>query len=111
MPSELIERSDARPSAYYQASLGSWDRKPSPYGRGGGGPRRVREETPAYSYEDEDQSRPAHIELGSRVRHAMFGVGLVVGLEPIDGDVKLTVRFAGVGVKRLVGKYAKLELV
>jgi DNA helicase-2/ATP-dependent DNA helicase PcrA len=111
VPPELMERSEARGASYYQPSLGSWDRRPNPYGRGASGPRRVREASPSYAYEDEDQSRAAHIELGSRVRHAMFGVGTVVGVEPMDGDVKLTVRFAGVGVKRLVGKYAKLEVV
>jgi len=114
VPEELLERSEARSSSYYQPSLGSWNRRPGggAYGRGpGGGFRRVKEESPAYSYEDEDQSRAGHIELGSRVRHAMFGVGTVVGVEPMEGDVKLTVRFAGVGVKRLVGKYAKLEVV
>ncbi len=113
VPAELLERSEPallRPTTRPRSAPGIASRART--GRGGaGGPRRVREETPAYSYEDEDQSRPVHVELGSRVRHAMFGVGTVVGLEPIDGDVKLTVRFAGVGVKRLVGKYAKLEVV
>ena len=72
----------------------------------------MREEAASYRYEDEDQSRTsAELEAGMRVRHAMFGVGTVMSVEPMDGDVKLLVKFAGVGVKRLLAKYAKLEVV
>jgi DNA helicase-2/ATP-dependent DNA helicase PcrA len=44
-----------------------------------------------------------------RVRHARFGLGTVLGIEDHGDDVKLTVRFAAVGVKRLLAKYARLE--
>ena len=44
-----------------------------------------------------------------RVRHAQFGVGTVLSIEPTDGDVKLVVRFADVGAKRLLARYAKLK--
>jgi DNA helicase-2/ATP-dependent DNA helicase PcrA len=67
----------------------------------------VREE-PArvYAYEDEDQS--ARAEIGMRVRHAEFGVGTVLRVEDYRDDVKLTVRFSSVGVKKLIGRYANL---
>jgi DNA helicase-2/ATP-dependent DNA helicase PcrA len=45
-----------------------------------------------------------------RVRHAQFGVGTVVGVEEHNDDLKITVRFNTVGVKKLLAKYAKLEL-
>jgi DNA helicase-2/ATP-dependent DNA helicase PcrA len=65
---------------------------------------------PTYAYEDEDQSRPATgFSLGMRVRHAQFGAGQVIGVEPHGDDVKVTVRFASVGAKRLLARYAKLE--
>ena len=65
---------------------------------------------PVYHPEDEDQSAHASgVRLGMRVRHPQFGAGTVIGLEDHGDDVKLTVRFAAVGVKRLLGKYAKLE--
>ncbi len=70
----------------------------------------ARSEGPTYHPEDEDQS--AHVsgvKLGMRVRHPQFGAGTVIGLEDHGDDVKLTVRFAAVGVKRLLGKYARLE--
>ena len=44
-----------------------------------------------------------------RVRHAEFGVGNVIGAEPQNDDIKLTVRFNTVGVKKLMAKYARLE--
>jgi DNA helicase-2/ATP-dependent DNA helicase PcrA len=60
--------------------------------------------------EDEDQSAPASgLRLGMRVRHPQFGVGTVLGIEDHGDDLKLTVRFGSVGVKRLLGRYAKLE--
>jgi DNA helicase II / ATP-dependent DNA helicase PcrA len=51
-------------------------------------------------------------DIGQRVRHAKFGVGVVVACTPIKGDVEVTVAFPGVvGVKKLVQKLAKLEAV
>ena len=62
------------------------------------------------SYDDaaEDQSA-LHVRPGMRVRHATFGVGTVESIEPLQGDIKLIVRFATAGPKKLLGRYAKLE--
>jgi DNA helicase-2/ATP-dependent DNA helicase PcrA len=49
-------------------------------------------------------------DVGSRVRHVKFGVGVVVACTPIKDDTEVTVAFPGViGVKKLVQKLAKLE--
>ncbi len=73
-------------------------------------PRRVREEQPSgFRYETEDQSA-VPFGPGTRVRHPQFGVGTVQDIEQVGDDFKLTVKFASVGQKRLIGKYAKLEL-
>ena len=56
----------------------------------------------------EDQSS-THIRQGMRVRHPTFGIGTIESVEPLQGDVKLIVRFAAVGPKKLLGRYAKLE--
>ena len=48
---------------------------------------------------------------GTRVRHQKFGVGTVVAVEDQGDDVKVTVRFASVGTKKLLASYAKLEPV
>jgi hypothetical protein len=61
-----------------------------------------------YSYEHEDQSA-AGVRAGMRVRHRQFGVGTVVDVEDQGDDVKVTVRFAAVGTKKLLARYAGLE--
>jgi DNA helicase-2/ATP-dependent DNA helicase PcrA len=48
---------------------------------------------------------------GARVRHPLFGVGTVVRTDGGGDDLKLTVSFAGVGAKRLVARFAGLELL
>jgi DNA helicase-2/ATP-dependent DNA helicase PcrA len=51
-------------------------------------------------------------QVGARVRHAKFGVGVVVACNPLKGDAEVTVAFPGVtGVKKLVQGLAKLEAV
>jgi len=68
----------------------------------------VREEGYAPAYEDEDQSATGEVAPGARVRHAQFGVGTVISVEPLDGDAKIVVRFA-IGRKTLRAKYARLQ--
>ena len=70
------------------------------------------QESPPFAYDDagEDQSAGG-ISRGARVRHPTFGVGTVVGVEPLTGDFKLTVRFNTVGEKKLLARYAKLEQI
>ncbi|HEU5088289.1 MAG TPA: 3'-5' exonuclease, partial [Roseiflexaceae bacterium] len=48
---------------------------------------------------------------GQRVRHALFGEGVVVSSRLLDDDEEVTVAFAGKGVKRLLASFAKLEKV
>lgn len=51
-------------------------------------------------------------DVGDKVRHAKFGIGIVVACNPIKDDSEVTVAFTGVtGVKKLVQKLAKLEKV
>jgi DNA helicase-2/ATP-dependent DNA helicase PcrA len=52
-----------------------------------------------------DEIRP-----GVRVRHPLFGVGTVLRREGDGDDLKLTVSFPGVGAKKLVARYAGLEV-
>jgi DNA helicase-2/ATP-dependent DNA helicase PcrA len=51
-------------------------------------------------------------EIGDRVKHPKFGMGVVVSCNPVRDDVEVTVAFPGViGVKKLAQKFAKLEKV
>ena len=111
IPAELVDHIAPTWSSPYQSAFGHshYEFRTNPYGRKGRGPAaKVREEQ-TYAYEDEDQSVTA-LKSGVRVRHAQFGVGTVVAVEEHNDDLKITVRFAAVGVKKLLSKYAKLEL-
>lgn len=110
VPDALVERTVPSETSSYQGNFAYYEFRTNPYGRRGRGPGRVREDEPAYAYEDDDQSA-AGLAPGAKVRHAQFGVGTVLSVEPLEDDVKLVVRFSGVGQKTLRQKYAKLELV
>jgi DNA helicase-2/ATP-dependent DNA helicase PcrA len=109
VPSELIELAAFQSS--YQRNFPTYEMRPNPYGRGGRGGTRVREtpETTFAAYEDEDQSAGGgNPKPGARVRHAQFGVGTVISVEPLDDDAKIVVRFP-IGQKTLRAKYARLQ--
>jgi DNA helicase II / ATP-dependent DNA helicase PcrA len=108
IPAELMERMAAPQPARYDGNFAHahYEFRTNPYGRKGGA--RFREREASYSYENEDQS--AHdVRTGMRVRHAQFGVGTVTAVEEHNDDMKITVRFNTVGVKKLLAKYARLE--
>jgi DNA helicase-2/ATP-dependent DNA helicase PcrA len=112
VPAELVERvTPSFSSAGYQGHFPHYDFKTNPYARGGrrGGGDRVREASPTYAYEDEDQSAGMALKLGMKVRHPQFGVGTVLSVEALDDDTKLVVRFTAVGQKTLRAKFARLE--
>ncbi|MBI2835372.1 MAG: UvrD-helicase domain-containing protein [Acidobacteria bacterium] len=111
IPAELVDDvSYSSPSAY--ASQSSFHEfQTDPYrrrGRRGGFARESAES--ASAYEDEDQSLTT-LRSGMRVLHPQFGVGMVLDVEPQRDDVKLTIRFQSVGRKKVLAKYARLEVV
>jgi DNA helicase-2/ATP-dependent DNA helicase PcrA len=107
IPAELIEEI---PSTFVTPQNSFSQFRATPYGKGGSYRGRVKEEQPSYDYAGEDQSSPAGLRPGLRVRHAQFGVGTILTVEPLDDDTKLVVRFNSVGQKTLRAKFAKLEV-
>jgi DNA helicase-2/ATP-dependent DNA helicase PcrA len=109
IPAELVERIAPSWTSAFQGGFGHnhYEFRTNPYGRKGRG--RVREEETSYAYEHEDQS-VLSLKTGMRVRHPQFGVGTVTSVEEHNDDLKITVRFGAVGVKKLLAKYARLEL-
>jgi DNA helicase-2/ATP-dependent DNA helicase PcrA len=101
IPPELRRHEESRAEAMRSATRG-WGYAPTPFRRA---PEKPREFRP----EDEDQSPRAGLREGSRVRHAMFGVGTILSVEELDDDVKVVVTFPSVGRKTLRAKYAKLQ--
>ncbi len=113
VPPELMELAPDPSSEYQRGFPGFGSYAGAGYGsrRSGYGDRRTREttHTPFPMYEDEDQSAGGGaIVPGARVRHANFGVGTVVSVEPVSDDMKIVVRFA-IGEKVLRAKYARLQ--
>jgi DNA helicase-2/ATP-dependent DNA helicase PcrA len=111
IPAELVEHRDLAAAGAWFGGNGRtgatrWERpadRPLPGRRPAAQPRE-----PAYRYEDEDQSQSG-LRAGQRVRHPMFGFGTVVAVDGADADMKVVVRFASVGQKKLVARFAKLE--
>jgi DNA helicase-2/ATP-dependent DNA helicase PcrA len=97
IPEACLERSgDSRAAAAASAAGG----------RPPGGAAR-----PAPRWEGLPAPLSATIPAGARVRHPLFGVGTVLRSEGAGDELKLTVSFPGVGAKRLVARYAGLEVL
>ena len=107
LPTHLVE--EVEPASPPAHATQNWPSRSS----GWSGRRRHRvDETdappPPFDDAAEDQSA-THLRRGMRVRHPTFGIGTVESVEPLQGDMKLIVRFATVGPKKLLARYAKLE--
>jgi DNA helicase-2/ATP-dependent DNA helicase PcrA len=109
IPPELLDRITPAFSSAYQSTFthDHYEFRTNPYARRGKAAR-FKEAEASYRYEEEDQSTQ-QLRSGMRVRHAQFGIGTVVSVEEHNDDLKITVRFNLVGVKKLLAKYAKLE--
>jgi DNA helicase II / ATP-dependent DNA helicase PcrA len=49
------------------------------------------------------------LKSGDKVRHSQFGEGIIVSCNPKRGDSEVVVAFDGVGIKKLLQSFAKLE--
>jgi DNA helicase-2/ATP-dependent DNA helicase PcrA len=59
-------------------------------------------------FKGEENPAEAEWSAGDRVKHAKFGVGVVVSSQTNGGDVEYTVDFESAGTRRLLQSYAKL---
>ena len=50
-------------------------------------------------------------QIGTKVFHKKFGEGVITKTEPEDDDLKVDIEFAKVGSKRLMAKFANLEII
>lgn len=51
------------------------------------------------------------ISIGTRIRHSRFGEGVVKKIEEISGEDSITVDFGVVGIKKLLLKFAKFQII
>lgn len=54
---------------------------------------------------------PIDLQKGDRIRHAKFGPGRIVSLEPVAGDAIVVIEFQSGETKRLLARMAKLEKI
>jgi DNA helicase-2/ATP-dependent DNA helicase PcrA len=116
IPANLMKRVEpvaqtARGSSSPYELRNPYARRQGGQGQGGFGQRTGaggRKEEPVFAYESEDQSGSG-LRNGMRVRHKQFGIGTVTDVEDQGDDVKVTVRFATVGLKKLMARFAGLE--
>ena len=70
---------------------------------------------PQPDYENESQlpelANPSDLYAGAEVLHDKYGKGLVIHTVGFGGDMRVSVRFTSVGVKKLVARLAKLRLI
>jgi DNA helicase-2/ATP-dependent DNA helicase PcrA len=48
--------------------------------------------------------------LGTRVKHPKYGYGTILRTEGAGEDLKLTISFISYGLKKMIAKYAELEI-
>ena len=48
---------------------------------------------------------------GARIEHPKYGRGRVLQVQPAGDDIKVTVKFPGLGIKKMLQSYARLRLV
>ena len=64
------------------------------------------------TFRPEQKKKPAGSwTLGTRVKHAKYGYGTILRTEGAGDDLKLTVSFISHGLKKMIARYAELELV
>jgi DNA helicase-2/ATP-dependent DNA helicase PcrA len=74
------------------------------------------DDRPSYDYSYDQRSSPAGggeeggVARGTRVRHPIFGAGTVLEVSGSGRDQALRIRFDRAGVKKIVVRYANLEL-
>jgi DNA helicase-2/ATP-dependent DNA helicase PcrA len=74
---------------------------------------RVRfDETPPAAEKEKSMNFPnVDLKAGDRVRHSIFGEGVVVSNKKVKADNEVTVAFSGQGIKKLLFSLARLEKI
>jgi DNA helicase-2/ATP-dependent DNA helicase PcrA len=96
IPEELVEVSDLRsyrPAAGGAVTVSTVRKQPERTGV-------------HYEYEGDEMMRPGRI-----VEHPTFGRGKIVRVEGFGDSLRLEIMFAGLGVKKIMAKYARLKVV
>ena len=108
IPRELVEEAGERrrkPAMKYGGA--SYDTVDAVMKVLGGGDKKS---VPTYK-QPEPKKKPAGTwTLGTRVKHSKYGYGTILRTEGSGDDLKLTVSFISHGLKKMIAKYAELEI-
>src|SRR5438552_6807139 len=108
IPQELVEEvGERRRRAAMKYEGSSYDTVDAVMKVLGGGESKS---SPVYK-PSEGKKKPAGTwSLGTRVKHAKYGYGTILRTEGSGEDLKLTVSFISHGLKKMIAKYAELEI-
>jgi DNA helicase-2/ATP-dependent DNA helicase PcrA len=113
IPQELVEdagESRRRPAVQYSgATYNSVDAVTRALG--GGVRRPAAAPSPAAKPVPGRKSSGGKWTMGTRIRHPRFGNGTILRTEGEGDDMKLTISFMSHGLKKMIAKYAELEVV
>ena len=108
IPQELIDEAGERrrkPSLKYEGT--SYDTVDAVMKVLGGEKR----STPTHHQPQAKKKSAGAWTLGTRVKHAKYGYGTILRTEGAGDELKITVSFISHGLKKMIAKYAELELV
>ena len=108
IPEELIEdvgERRRRPAVQYQGT--SYDTVDAVRKVLGGSPKQA---APTSKPPEAKKKSAGVWTLGTRVKHAKYGYGTILRTEGSGDDTKLTVSFISHGLKKMIAKYAELEI-
>jgi len=108
-PSPSPERAARRESNYQGRTYNSADGVKEFFARQGRNIKAADFEPRGGPDDESGSTGPTGFKVGTRVRHAKYGVGLIVKREGEDENAKLTINFPGYGHKKMIEKYAALE--
>ena len=113
IPQELVEdanESRRRPAVQYQGS--TYNSVDAVTRALGGGIRHPVSAPPAGAKASPGRkSSGGKWTMGTRIRHPRFGNGTILRTEGDGDDLKLTISFMSHGLKKMIAKYAELEVV
>lgn len=104
IPEDAVETLDLRTGHYLESSSGS-NRTASPFFRGSRDGAAATGEV-RYEFEPDEMFRKGRI-----VQHPTFGRGRIISTEGYGESLCLNVMFTGLGVKKVMVKYARLKVV
>jgi DNA helicase-2/ATP-dependent DNA helicase PcrA len=111
----LLERFDRRTRRFAQ-SAGNRIAQPSlSFDQGRSydyeAPARPKKPTPAPSGEYYEYEESEMAQVGRVVQHPTFGRGKIIKSEGFGESLRLEIMFSGLGVKKILAKYAKLKII